>query len=261
LRVKRKQHLAPNLMRITLSGDALAGFPAHSDGSHIKLMLPRAGQIDPVLPTLGPDGPIWPPADQRPIVRTYSVSQYHAEAGELDVDFVLHGDNGPASSWAIHAEIGAGVGVAGPGGPDRFQANADWFLLIGDLSAYAAIAAVCRALPDDARGHILLEISDETEQCPLPCPPGMTLAWLSRNGTRAGTSQLLLNAVSKLAWPSTPSVTLAGESTQIVAIRDWLMNEKGLPRNSFYAVPYWKDLQDEEAYHQERHRIMDEFEA
>ncbi|PHV11874.1 siderophore-interacting protein [Chitinimonas sp. BJB300] len=261
LRVRRITQLAPQLRRVTLVGTALAGFPEGEEGSHIKLMLAREGQVEPVLPTLGPDGPIWPPADQRPISRTYTVARYDAAAGELDVDFVLHGDDGPASRWALHAKAGDAIGVAGPAGPDRHQRNADFYLLVGDPSSLAALSAVLNALPADARGYALVEVPNRDEIMPLPHPVGVELQWLSRDGAAAGASTRLLDAVRNLAWPTgRVSVTLAGESTQVVAIRDWLLHERKLPRDMLYAVPYWKDTYTEEAYHAERHRIMDELE-
>src|SRR5437016_8029111 len=86
LRVRRTRQLTPHMRRITLAGEALAGFPTDSDGGHIKLLLPRPGQVEPVLPTLGPDGPIWPADDIRPIARTYTVGRHDPAAGELDID-------------------------------------------------------------------------------------------------------------------------------------------------------------------------------
>lgn len=261
LRVRRTLQLTPQMRRVTLAGAALAGFPADSDGAHIKLLLPRAGQREPVLPTLGPDGPLWPPADVRPIARTYTVGRYDAAAGELDIDFVLHGDDGPASRWARRAAPGDAIGVAGPGGPARFQPGAAHYLLLGDPSALAALAAVLAALPDDARGDALIEVPDSKEIRALPHPAGVSLRWLVRAGVRAGDSRLLLAALRELAWPAgAVSVTLAGESGQVVALREHLLTERGLPRQALYAVPYWKDEHDEEAYHAERHRIMDRFE-
>ncbi|MGQ5522681.1 siderophore-interacting protein [Chitinimonas sp. PSY-7] len=259
LSVRRITQLAPQLRRITLAGPALEGFPEGEEGSHIKLMLAREGQVEPVLPTLGPDGPIWPPADQRPISRTYTVARYDAAAGELDVDFVMHGDDGPASRWAMHAQPGDAIGVAGPAGPDRHQRDADFYLLVGDPSSLAALSAVLNALPADACGSVLIEVPNREEIIPLSHPAGMTLQWLSRDGGAAGVSTLLLDAVRNLPWPTGKvSVTLAGESVQVVAIRDLLLNERKLPRAMLYAVPYWKDTYTEEAYHAERHRIMDE---
>jgi hypothetical protein len=40
-------------------------------------------------------------------------------------------------------------------------------------------------------------------------------------------------------------------------LRKHLVQERGLGKAWLYAVPYWKDGQDEESYHEERHDIMD----
>ena len=261
LSVTRITDPSPHLRCITLGGPALAGFPVGSDGQHIKLMLPQAHQSEPVLPTLGPAGPIWPAADLRPITRTYSVARFDPLLGELDVLFVLHGDEGPASRWAAQVRPGQRIGVAGPAGPALFQAGAAWFLLIGDLSALALIMAVLRALPAYACGEVLIEIADEQDQLQLAHPAGMHVRWLSRYGAPAGSSRLLLDAVQRQQWHGQPSVTLAGENQQVVAIRDHVLYERKLPRSALYAVPYWKDQYSEEAYHQERHRIMDELDV
>jgi NADPH-dependent ferric siderophore reductase len=261
LRVRRIHDITPQLRRITLAGEALAGFPVGSEGAHVKLLLAREGQTEPILPTLGRDGPIWPPADVRPIARTYSVSRHDPAAGELDVDFVLHGDNGPASRWAGQAQVGHAIGVAGPGGPDRFQPGADWYLLVGDPSAYALLLSVLKALPSDAHGLCLMEVPDRTEIPPLPHPRGIELIILSREGRHAGDSTLLVDAVRAMRWAKgRPSVTIAGENSQVVAIRDHLLQDRGIAKQDMYAVPYWKDHFTEEAYHAERHRIMDEME-
>lgn len=261
LRVRRIEQLSPRMRRIVLAGPALAGFPSDAEGGHIKLLLPRPGQAEPVLPTLGPDGPVWPPAGVRPIARTYTVSTCDPAAGELAVDFVLHDDSGPASAWAAGAREGSAVGVAGPGGPPRFVPGAGHYLLLGDSSAIPVLAAVMARLPPGACGHAFIEVPDRAEIRPLRCPPRVQVEWLIRGPRRPGSSTLLLDAARALQWPrGTVSVTLAGESHQVVAVRAHLLGERGLAADCLYAVPYWKDLHTEEAYHAERHRIMDSFE-
>ena len=262
LHMCRSQDLTPHLRRIVLSGPALQGFPANSAGEHIKLLLPQAHQRVPVLPSLGPDGPIWPAAHERPISRTYTVAAFDANAGpygELAVDFVLHGENGPASRWALHAQVGDAIGIAGPAAPPRFLPQADYFLLIGDASAFAMIAACLAELPTNARGMVLLEVANSSHMCPMPHPPGIKLQWLMRHTTAPSNSRLLLAAVQSMPWPrGEVSVTLAGESHQVVALRKFLMQQRGLGKHAMYAVPYWKDEHSEEQYHAERHQIMDE---
>ncbi|WP_437321490.1 siderophore-interacting protein [Sorangium sp. So ce385] len=258
LEVLRATSITPHLRRITLGGEALAGFPAGSGGAHIKVFLPRDGQSAPELPTLGPDGPVWPPAPRRPITRTYSVRRYDARAGELDVDFVLHGDDGPASRWARRVEPGGRIGVAGPSGPDPMLGPADWYLLAGDLAALPAIGALLEALPATARGHAFIAVPDEADVQPIASPPAVALTWLPLRGRHAPGPELE-DAVRALEWPPGRAFAwVAGEASSVRAIRDHLRNERGLGRDAMYAVPYWKADRAEEAYHEERHRFMDE---
>jgi hypothetical protein len=44
----------------------------------------------------------------------------------------------------------------------------------------------------------------------------------------------------------------------VIALRDHLLATLPASRAGMYAVPYWKRRQNEEQYHKERHRIMDE---
>jgi NADPH-dependent ferric siderophore reductase len=261
LQVLRIVERTPQMRRITLGGADLAGFPAGSEGAHIKLLFPPLAGEAPVLPMLGERGPVWPEGAVRPVVRTYSVARIDAQAQELDVDIVLHGDEGPASRWASTARVGDSLGLAGPGGPELFRAEADRHLLIGDPSSYALLCAVIAKLPGHARIDALLEVPDADEVQPLPQHPGLTARWISREGAPAGPSLRLLEAVRGLPWPTSDrvSATLAGESAQVVAIRDFLLRERAVAKSMMYAVPYWKDRWDEERYHEERHRIMDEF--
>lgn len=263
LQVVRIEQRTPQMRRIALRGDDWAGFPAGCEGAHIKLLFAPDPHDAPALPQFGEHGPVWPEGAARPVVRTYTVARFDADAGELEIDIVLHGDDGPASRWAANARVGDPLGVAGPGGPELFRAEAPRHLLIGDPSSYALICAVIARLPAQARIDALLEAPDADEIQPLPPHPGLQARWFSRDGEPAGPSRRLLDAVRAMPWPQgeAVSVTLAGESAQVVAIRDLLARERGVPRSMMYAVPYWKDRWDEERYHDERHRIMDAFEA
>ncbi|WP_437693475.1 siderophore-interacting protein [Sorangium sp. So ce176] len=257
LEVLRATAISPRMRRITLGGEAIAGFPARSDGAHIKVFFPRGDQAAPELPTLGPEGPVWPPLPRRPITRTYSVRRYDAQAGELDVDFVLHGDDGPASRWARRARPGDRLGIAGPGGPDPMLGPADWYLLAGDLSALPAIAALLETLPATARGHALVAVPDASEIQHLARPPHVALTWVTLDGASAP-SPRLEDAIRALIWPEGRVFAwVAGESSSVLAIRDHLLDERGLGREAMYAIPYWKATLSEEAYHAERHRVMD----
>lgn len=259
LEVQATTRISPRLQRVTLGGPELEGFPPGREGAHIKLFLPQEHQRQPVLPTLGPDGPIWPPRDQRPITRTYSVRRFDPERCLLDVEFVLHGDAGPASAWAARARPGDAIGLAGPGGPDPMVGEADWYLFVGDLSAVPAITALMEELPDDATGVALLEAPDEDDFLSLPGPSGFSVEWL----VTGGAGSVLPERVAAMDWPDhmAPFAWVAGENAMVIALRQHLRHERGLCRSAIYAVPYWKRSASEEAYHEERHRVMDNMET
>lgn len=254
LHVVQSIQLTPHLQRITFGGEELNDFPAGCHGAHLKLLLPRQGQ-PLVLPVAGPRGLIWPAAQERPVVRTYTVRRFDAARQELTVDFVLHDAYGPASDWAQHAEAGDEIGLVGPAGPALFNPEADFFLLAGDLSALPLISAVLETLPGNATGHAFIEIPSLSDKLQLQHPSGIEITWLCVNSVISP----LADTVLALPWPAgLVSATVAGESETVIRIRKYLRLEKKLSPADCYAVPYWKKQHSEEAYHDERHQILDE---
>ncbi|WP_019630455.1 siderophore-interacting protein [Actinomadura atramentaria] len=254
LSVLRAEQVTPGMRRIILGGPELAGF---GDGPNVKLLFPPRGDEDPRWPVQGPDGrPVWPPAERRPTMRTYTVRRYDAAAGELHVDFVLHGDAGVASRWARDARPGDPLGVLGPGG--RVLGRADRYVVAGDHSALPAIGAIVEGLPADARGHVLVEVPGPEEVQDLAPPPGVELTWLFRDGAAAG-GPVLADAVRALPWPDGDVfVWIAGESSSVRAIRSYVRDERGLERRRYLAIGYWKRGLTETTYHDEHDNDRDE---
>ena len=255
LQMVRASVLTPRLKRIVFGGD-LEDFPTGSDGYHIKLFFPRKNQTRPVLPTLGPDGPIWPPPDQKPITRTFTIQHFDHSASELHIDFVIH-DHGTAGRWARHAKPGDHLGLAGPGN-DPFPRGYTTHLIAGDLSASPAIAAFLKTLPSDARATVFMEVPEPSDRLEMPSPADIAIHWFYLK-QRPSASNQLLEAVRKtpISRQDTAAI-IAGESSAVVAIRDYLRDNYGMTKRNLYAVPYWQDGSTEEAYHDERHRIMDQ---
>lgn len=255
IEVVHAETLGRHLRRVVFSGPELLGLP-RQPGAHIKVFFPRPHQTRPVLPELGPNGPIWPPPDVRPIVRTYTLRSYDPARNELAIEFVLHAHAGPASRWAAGAQPGDVLGLAGPGGPHPLVPPAAFHGFVGDLSALPAIHAALEELPSHARGHVLCEVPDAADIRELRRPAGVEVQWLVRAPQRPSP---LLEAAARLPWSNAGTYAfLAGEHSAVVAVRDHLRTRHGLDRRSMYATPYWKAAADEETYHQERHRVMDE---
>ena len=247
--------LGPSLRRVWLAGD-LQSFPSAAEASHIKLFFRRPGQAELCLPRLGPSGVVWPPPAARPIARTYSVAAFDASAQRVAVDFVLHGEQGPATRWATHARLGDTLGLAGPGGPNPMLGPASRYLLVGDLTALPAISALVAAMPHDRRATVLIEVPALHERYTLPANPRVRVSWCVRAyGQR---SPLPAQVCALALAPEDTFAFVAGENTAVVAIRNHLLGERGFGSHQLYATPYWREQQSEEEYHEQRHRIMDE---
>lgn len=239
LRVLRTCLVTPKMARVTLGGDELAGFPGHGPDQRIKMFFPVAGQDRPAMPRASSGGPVWPPGEARPIIRTYTVRRHDPESGELDVDFVLHGSHGPAAAWAAGAKPGDWVGVSEPGGRYEPDPATDTHLVIGDESALPAIATVLAALPASSSAEVFVEVADAAEEQPLPTSATARVHWLHRGARPAGAA--LVEAVTTAppldghcqAW-------LSAEAAAVRDIRAWLIDERGLSRRQVYATGYWR---------------------
>ncbi|GAB3897011.1 hypothetical protein GCM10028803_15030 [Larkinella knui] len=253
--------VTPHMRRVLFVAKDLIGTPGLTPGIHLKVLIPQPGQLKPVFPTIGEGGrPIPPPEHERPTVRTYTLRHFDAETGELSIDFILHGDEGPASAWATNVRVGDYLGVAlRPGMPYR---EAQWYLLAGDQTALPAISAILERLPASARGLALIEIPDAGEEQVLDFEAGIELRWLHRNGVEAGKGTVLQDAIRSADLPDGRSesrfVWVATESSAAKEIRTYLRTTYQLANHELHAVAYWKLGMDEETYHELRHQEADE---
>ncbi len=111
----------------------------------------------------------------------------------VEVDFVLHGDSGPAGAWAGSARPGDRLGMVGPSalyaGPVSLTdsiSSADWLLLAGDETALPAIGTLLEALPERTRAQVYVEVAERAEQQTFRTAGDVTLHWLHRDGTQVG---------------------------------------------------------------------------
>ncbi|MGL5812370.1 siderophore-interacting protein [Aeromonas sp.] len=255
LTVKHVHDVGPNLRRLCLTSPELADYPFTCGGAHIKIMLPQAGQQQIVLPTPGPKGPRWEDPSQKPIIRTFTIRAFRREALELDIDFALHGDIGPASRFALQAKPGDQLAVSGPGGPDPMLQAAEHYYMVGDLSSLPAISAMAETMPATAQGHIALLVPHQEDVQDLSLPSGVSLRWFV--GSPEQTEPLVsyftaLPMVSELSY-----FWFGGEEGLVVPLRRHVRRTLEVDRQRVYAVPYWRSGKDEDAYHQDRHAVMD----
>ncbi len=230
LHVLRKVNLTANMVRFTLGGEQLKDFPGDQESGYIKLLLPED--------CVNESGESV--ESKRPRMRTYTIRAHRPETLELDIDFVLHGDNGPASAWAMNAVEGDEVSIVGPGAKKMVDFSADWFFLAGDMTALPAISVNLEQLPKNARGYAVIEILHEDDRQTINAPEGMELHWVI-NPVPDRPNSILQDAVKALPWlEGTPYIWVASEFDAMRSLRRYFKQEKGVQRQEIYASSYWK---------------------
>src|SRR5690554_4327457 len=169
--------VTPTLRRVHLHSDDLSAFSASIfTDRYVKLVFPKPGveyldQID-VRSLRGS----LPPEDL-PDVRTYTALHPDVDAGTMDIDFVVHGDEGIAGPWAATAKVGDPLIVNGPGGAYCPSPDADWHLFAGDESAIPAIGAALAALPANAVARVVLLVDSPAHHPVLTAPANTQFSW------------------------------------------------------------------------------------
>jgi NADPH-dependent ferric siderophore reductase len=244
------------LRRITFYGSGLKNYPSSCTAAHLKIFLPRADQLKPTLPERGEKGPVWPEDAVKPAVRTYTVRSIRPELHEIDIEFVLHGDSGPASRFAAQAKAGQYIGISFPGGPsplDQFQHN----YLVGDNTALPAIAAILEAMPKQSQGDVYILLNNANAQIELVKPDNIKLHWFIGEHEQQ-TQHLIASFKSTPLELDNSYFWLAGENDLVIELRNYLRREKDVAKERLYAVPYWRRGSAEEQYHKQRHQVMDQ---
>jgi len=229
--------VTPSVRRVLLRGSADAVAAA---GPTVNLLVPRVGDADPRWPRIQRDGRIvWPQGSHGVALRSYTARRQDPGAGEIEIDFVLHGD-GPAAAWAAAAGPGALLAVAGAA--SLAERPARWLLLAGDETALPAISRLLAGAAADTTGIAFLEVAGPQEEQPLDAPPGIAVHWLHRNGMPPGEGTLLVDAVAALDRPDTEDVFawVGAESAAVRAIRADLRGRWGLGRAQHHAIGYWR---------------------
>lgn len=243
--VIRSERLSPAMMRVVLGGAGLAGFadPAGCDAYVNCFFLPPGVDYSPPFDA---DDTRELPREQRPFPRRITVSAWDAEAGELTLDIASHGDSGYAGPWAATAQPGDRLQLRGPAGDFSPSPSTDVHLLVGDESAWPAIAACAAAAPPGMPVFAVVEVDSPRHELPLTSPGRLQVTFVHRNGAD-DPARLLEDAVHRLALPEGPvSAFVHGEAESIRRVRRHLLTS-GLDIAELSCSPYWRrGMTDEE---------------
>lgn len=284
--LKRREQLSPALTRFVFGGPEVAEMKTLAADQRIKIFFPDASGQPPSLP----GGSEWYQAyrsvepARRPPMRTYTIRALRAEQEEVDVEFVLHGENGPASAWATHARIGDRLQLAAPNrqygdDPGGYEwkppAGVRHILLIADETALPAVAGILEepGRRSRAAGGRGLSRSAGRSRYPRPagdsrCAPALAAAppgrhpfaqrraddraarqaRLPEREVAGGAAQELedIDIDEEILWelasPESGSfyAWVAGESAAVMAIRRYLVQERGIDKRHLTLMGYWR---------------------
>jgi NADPH-dependent ferric siderophore reductase len=208
LTVSNVQPLTPHFRRITFVDESLADFVSASFDDHVKVFV----------------------GDAR---RDYTPRSFDNAARELVLEFALHGD-GPVAEWAASATPGSTLDIGGPKGSLIVPLDYDWHLLVGDETAFPAVARRLEDLPAGAKAVAILQATDAADRRTFATSANLQTTWVSTDAElQAAVRALALPAGAGYAW-------CAGEAGAMAALRRELVEVKGHPAEAIRAAAYWK---------------------
>ena len=249
--VAQRQQLTPNVVRMTLSGEALSKLPEDCAGGYMKTMFPSTGTglYASLLDLAGID-------TSRTIKRSYTIRSVDPAQQKLVLDFTEHGAGGPAAEWLASAKVGDPIVLTGPGPIKMLDPTVDCVFLAGDMTGLAAIAVNLQRLPKTMRGLAVIEILSEDDKQSLDAPEGVELHWVVTPDPHASK---LAQEVRRLPWPGTAGervgVWSATEFSSMKSLRAYFRDERAVNKDDMYISSYWKlDSSDEQ---HKRAKILD----
>ncbi|MDR8411973.1 siderophore-interacting protein [Nonomuraea sp. 3-1Str] len=245
--VLRTERLTPHMIRVVVGGDGLSDFATSGLTDHyVKLVFPHEG-VDYPEPFSVKNVRETMPRELWPRLRSYTVRSWDAEARELTIDFVHHGDKGLAGPWAARAVPGDELLMLGPGGGYVPDPAAGWHLFAGDESALPAIAASVEALPAGALAYVLLEVDGPAEEQKIETVADAHVTWLYRDGRPVG--EALVQALCELEFPEGDvHAFVHGEAGFVRRLRHHLRIERRVPLERLSISGYWRSGVDDEAW-------------
>lgn len=240
LRVRAVHRVVPNIVRVTLSGPDLTGFVSAGPSDHLKVFFPDPSNGILTLPEVGPDG-MRRGTEGVVISRDYTPRAFRpaAHGGELDLDIVTHGVEGPASAWAELANVDDDLAIAGPRGSRLVPEGIERLIVVADETALPATSRWLDLLPAAVPVTALFHVVDESVESYFDAAVAarMDAEWITHAD---GHLQLEESLRSLGRIDAGTFVFLAGEADILVPLRRYLRHKLFLPAEQVSASGYWR---------------------
>lgn len=238
--VTRKEYITKHFIRVYLYSPEVHLFKDTTIGDNNKIAVPPKGLNEIHFPTLDENHQwIHPVKEIAPTVRTYTHRGIEVEKNQLYIDFVDHGDGGPASQWIREAKVGSKLGVMMRREPKELYPEADWYFLVGDGTAIPVLSAILETLPATAKGICIIEVHGKEDEQTLETKADIEFKWV--HNAEPHIKSELAEVVKTVEIPETSKFGyVATEFSSVKEIRSYLRKQKGWTSQELYAYSYWK---------------------
>ncbi|WP_282847458.1 siderophore-interacting protein [Microbacterium oxydans] len=237
-RVTAVRDLTPHMRRLTISAAEFADYTPAGPDEYLGLLLPRDESVPLVLPANDGTENIRAavaaiPDAERPDLRWYTLRDHRPEAREIDIDFVVHGDEGPGTRFAGRARAGSALGIRECTALYAPLPETRARVIIGDESSLPAIARILEAA-EAAETHVFIEIADAAEKQDL----AGAVTWVERRGELPGAR--LQEAVRAAELPEVIDYAwVCGERLAVQELRRHLV-DRGVSKDRITFSGYWR---------------------
>ncbi|WP_311244891.1 siderophore-interacting protein [Microbacterium sp. WCS2018Hpa-23] len=226
-----REWLAPDFVRVRLTGGDLEGFDSPGSDDHMRLFFPT--------------GPVSSVEEMRASPsREYTPLAWGPDW--LDVEFAVHGDAGIAAPRAATAPLGSSIGVGGPRGSMVLTGAPGSWLLVGDETAIPAIRRFAALITTDVDARIVIETVSTGREIDIEAP--VDVEWLHRGDAPSGSALIafLDGLTAEDSIGDDPFVFIAAEQS-IVRPGRALLDRWGVDTARAVVKGYWK--RGEAEYH------------
>ncbi|MEC4114298.1 siderophore-interacting protein [Myroides pelagicus] len=242
--LKNREYITPHFIRLTLGGNDVSDYKYTTVGVNNKIFIAPEGCDHVYLPEFDMEKMAWTPMDEsiKPYIRTYTHRGLDLEKNELYIDFVAHGDEGPASNFAINAKIGDELGVAMGCDPSELFPEVEWYYLIGDATAIPVLSSILENIPSTSKAKVIIEVETVEDVQNLKSAGSFDIEWVI-NPTPGNNSEVagkVIDFVENNVIPDTKFVYLAAEFSTVKELRNYFRKEKQWTKDEVYAYSYWK---------------------
>lgn len=219
-----REWLAPDYVRVRVTGSDLDGFASLGSDDHMRLFFPA--------------GPVGSVEEMRAAPsREYTPLAWGDDW--LDIEFAVHGDTGIAAPWAATAPLGSSIGVGGPRGSAVIDGQPGSWFLVGDETAIPAIRRFSPLIPDTTPARIVIETVSAGREIDIDAP--VEVEWLHRGAAASGSALIaFLDGLTEAdAVGSDPFVFVAAEQSVVKPGRA-LLERWGVDARNAVVKGYWK---------------------